>query len=260
DPVLVRIYLDDATCTAPADATGTVAQFNGGGIAVGVPSDATSTIRAAAVDAAGNQSGCSNAAAYIEDSTAPDTAIGSGPAGTVATNDVTFTYAGVPVADAASFECRLDSGDFAACPASGAEFADLPDGAHTFEVRATDAAGNTDATPAAASFSVDTTVTPPVGDLLAPDTVLEKKPPRKIKTDERKVRVRFRFAGSDETTPQSALSFECKFDGKPVDDCESPIRRKAKLGKHVFTAAAVDAAGNTDPSPARSRFKVIPES
>ena len=48
---------------------------------------------------------------------------------------------------AATFECSLDGAPFAPCDAAVAS-AGLADGLHTFEARATDTAGNTDASPA----------------------------------------------------------------------------------------------------------------
>ena len=59
---------------------------------------------------------------------------------------------------ASTFECRLDSDAFAACSGPGAIHTPpaLTDGAHTFEVRATDVAGNTDPAPASQGFTVDT--------------------------------------------------------------------------------------------------------
>jgi RHS repeat-associated protein len=55
--------------------------------------------------------------------------ITSGPSGTVAANDATFTFTG-----AGPFECRLDAGAYAACT-SPQSYSGLPGGAHGFDVR-----------------------------------------------------------------------------------------------------------------------------
>ena len=92
------------------------------------------------------------------DRTAPDTAIIFGPSGTI---PVPATAVAFSASEAGStFECRLDEGDWHACsspePVSG-----MTEGRHTFAVRATDLAGNTDPTPAVRSFAVDLPSVPP---------------------------------------------------------------------------------------------------
>src|SRR5256886_16755140 len=52
-----------------------------------------------------------------------------------------------------SFACRLDGGAFAPC-VSPRSYSALGFGDHNFEVRATDAAGNTDPTPASYAWTV----------------------------------------------------------------------------------------------------------
>ena len=54
---------------------------------------------------------------------------------------------------AATFECSLDGSPFQAC-SSAAGYTGLATGAHEFDVRAVDAAGNIDPTPAAYTWSI----------------------------------------------------------------------------------------------------------
>jgi hypothetical protein len=89
----------------------------------------------------------------VAESFAPQTTIDSGPAGT--TNDPTPTFAFSSTEAGSDFECRLDTGAFAPC-ASPHTTAPLADGPHTFQVRATDPAGNTDPSPAERNFNLKT--------------------------------------------------------------------------------------------------------
>ena len=91
------------------------------------------------------------------DTTPPETTIASGPSGTVSTDTATFAF----TADesGSTFECSLDTEPFAACTSPRTATA-LADGPHSFQVRATDPAGNTDPTPAGRSFTVDTSAPP----------------------------------------------------------------------------------------------------
>lgn len=92
------------------------------------------------------------------DNTPPDTTITSGPVGT--TNDSTPTFAFTSSEAGSSFTCALDAGAFTPCTSPHTTAA-LAQGPHTFRVRARDSAGNTDATPATRSFTVDTSAPPP---------------------------------------------------------------------------------------------------
>jgi sugar lactone lactonase YvrE len=97
---------------------------------------------------------------FQADSTAPDTTITSGPAGTTSDRNPSFGFTASE--GGATFECRLDGGAFAPCT-SPQSYANLPDGAHTFQVRASDDLANVDATPAERTFTIDTTVPAPSG-------------------------------------------------------------------------------------------------
>ncbi|MGH9002077.1 MAG: DUF7594 domain-containing protein [Acidimicrobiia bacterium] len=82
----------------------------------------------------------------------PNTVINSGPSGPVRPQNVSFTFSSTEAGS--SFECRLDAEPFATC-SSPKSYPGLPDGAHTFDVRAIDPSGNVDPTPASRAFVVD---------------------------------------------------------------------------------------------------------
>ena len=102
------------------------------------------------------------------DTTPPDTIIDSGPSGTVVSSTASFTFHATETP--ATFECRLDTGNWSAC-VSPKTYSGLADGSHTFRVRATDASGNTDGTPARQDWTIDSSspdTTPPSVTLTAP--------------------------------------------------------------------------------------------
>ncbi|HEY6962615.1 MAG TPA: invasin domain 3-containing protein [Gaiellaceae bacterium] len=81
----------------------------------------------------------------------PVTVIDSGPSGAVASSTAAFTFHSTN--SSPSFECSMDSTTaYSSCPAS---YTGLADGSHTFRVRGFN--GNGTGTPAAQSFTVDTT-------------------------------------------------------------------------------------------------------
>jgi hypothetical protein len=133
-----------------------------------------------------------------------------------------FTFSATPAG--LTFECSLDHGEFAACT-SPHDPGELPEGEHTFEVRA---AG--DPTPASRTFIVDRT---------PPETTIDSGPsPLRFSADE----------------PGS--TFECKIDDGAFEACTSPKTVMWPEGSHVFAVRATDTAGNIDPTPAELTFTV----
>ncbi len=90
---------------------------------------------------------------------------------------------------------------------------------------------------------------PVVPDTDPPETKITKGAPNKPD----KTKLKFKF-----TSSEPGSTFECKLDKKALKPCTSP--RKVKRlddGKHKFKVVATDAAGNTDPSAAKDKFKVV---
>ncbi len=122
----------------------------------------TTTVTTAAADAAGNPLAAAETWSFTTvapaDTSPPETTIESidPPAQNNRTNRTTVTFTFLSSEEGATFECRLDGGAFAAC-VSPHEVTGLGDGEHTFEVRAIDAAGNVDLTPASRTWTIDAT-------------------------------------------------------------------------------------------------------
>jgi large repetitive protein len=85
------------------------------------------------------------------DTTAPETTIGSGPPATTSSPTATFAFSASEAGS--TFECSLDAAAFGPC-ASPQVYSGLATGTHEFRVRATDAVGNVDGTPAAHRWTV----------------------------------------------------------------------------------------------------------
>jgi Chitobiase/beta-hexosaminidase C-terminal domain/Bacterial Ig-like domain len=100
-------------------------------------------------DTAGN-TGPNASYTWTIDTSAPETTIDNSPTDP-STADVSFDFSSSE--GGSSFECNLDVGGFTPCSSPEA-YTGLAPGPHTFEVRATDAAGNTDATSATFAWNV----------------------------------------------------------------------------------------------------------
>lgn len=86
------------------------------------------------------------------DETPPNTKISSGPSGKTSKHKATFRFASTEAGS--TFQCKLDGKKWANCK-SPKTYKGLKDGKHVFRLKAIDAAGNVDATPAKRSWRVD---------------------------------------------------------------------------------------------------------
>ena len=109
-------------------------------------SDGSHSLAVRAKDSLGNL-GSATTRSFTVDVTPPDTNPLDGPAegSEWPSSGATFTFSSPE--STATFECRLDAGAFAPCTSPKA-LTNIANGDHTFQVRAVDAAGNNDATPA----------------------------------------------------------------------------------------------------------------
>lgn len=160
---------------------------------------------------------------------APDTTIDQAPDPFSGDGQATFRFSSGDAS--ATFECRIDHEALQPCRSPYART--LADGAHGFSVRATDAAGNRDDTPAERVWTIDT---------IAPDTVLTGGPP----PADNSVLAEFAFRASEPD-----VSFDCSLDNAGYLPCTSGASfGPVGDGSHAFAVRARDRAGNLDPSPA----------
>src|SRR4051794_27375051 len=172
---------------------------------------------------------------FTVDTLPPETTITSGPSGITMDPTPTFTFSSSETGS--TFQCKVDSDPYAACN-SPTTTGKLADGTHTLSVRATDAASNTDPTPASQAFTVD---------VAAPQTTIDSGPsgPTKDATPT------FTFSSSEQG------SFECSIDSGSYGACNSPKTTTSLAdGSHTFSVRAVDVFGLADPTPASRTFTV----
>src|SRR5439155_917961 len=152
--------------------------------------------------------------------------ITGGPSGLVATSSASFAFSSNETGS--SFDCSLDGAPFAAC-ASPASYTGLAQGPHTFEVRAIDAVGNIDPTPAGVAWTIDT---------IQPATIIGSSPPPFTNS----TAATFSFSSDEQN-----VTFACRLDAGPFAACASPVTYSSLAdGVHTFQAQATYAAGNTD--------------
>jgi hypothetical protein len=177
---------------------------------------------------------------FTAETTKPVASITGGPKQGSFTKDSTPTYLFASNEAGSTFVCRYDSSPFTAC--SSPYTRSLPNGAHTFSVKAIDAPGN-ESTAVSRSFTVDT---------VAPQTTITSGPSGST-TDTTPT---FGFSSSD-----SGSTFACRFDSQAFAPCSGPgpthtPSTPLSAGSHRFDVRATDKAKNTDPTPAGRTFTV----
>ena len=180
------------------------------------------------------------------DTTPPDTSITSGPSegSTDADGNVSF---GISSSESgSSFQCSLvqqgQSDSFSSCSNPKA-YNGLSNGSYTFKVKATDAANNTDSSPASRNFSVNV----PANDTTKPVVTINSGP-----NDTSDMTADFTYSANESAT------FECKLvrpdanaDGTDIvienwSGCNTGAKSYSGLGQYeyVFRVRATDLANN----------------
>lgn len=251
----VKLYLG-AGCSGGVAATGTSTALGSTGIQLTVPRNASTTITATATDAVGTVSPCSNPIVYVEaegpgDATAPrapalDATTPRSPA-----NANTFAVHGAAAADSlirlyrngACDGAPVGAGTAAQLAAGGLLVTVADDSVTEIHATATDAAGNV------SRCSTDSVTY--VEDSTAPRTRITFGPAFKT----RDTTPTFRFA---DLTGDPSTTFLCKLDRKPFHACSSPRTfRGMSRRRHTLWVKAVDAAGNSEASARKRRFRIV---
>ncbi|MDQ1626846.1 MAG: large repetitive protein, partial [Actinomycetota bacterium] len=220
----------DALCTSAVLGSGSAAAFASPGLSATASPGALSTYYAQATDLAGNVSTCSStSASYRQDSVPPPDPIidAASTTGLVASTSATFAFSDSEAA--VTYQCAVDGAAFAACTSPKA-YSALGQGAHSFAVRAVDAAANV-STVATRAWTADTVA--PTTDITSPvGTTVNNPAPV------------FHFTASE-----AGSTFQCSLDGSPAATCvDGKTYPAAADGPHTFQVTATDQAGNVGPT------------
>jgi len=179
----------------------------------------------------------------------PETEIVELPKSPVKTASVTFKFSGqdsqTPT-EKLLYSWRIDDRAWSEPSAeTKAEFRNLSNGPHSFEVKAIDADGNNDPEPARELFVVT---------MEFPETRIVKAPEYVVETES----FTFHFTGFDAQIPNEKLKYSWRID---EENWTEPLpQTKVTLhfsdGRHWFKVKAIAADGREDPTPAEVSFTV----
>jgi type VII secretion-associated serine protease mycosin len=177
---------------------------------------------------------------WVVDTVAPNTSIAAGPTAYEASASALFSFTATEVGS--TFECSFDGTAYAACT-SPVSREGLSEGSHVFRVRASDAVGNADPTPASRSWTVDTEA-PSVG---APETRL----PTGVRLGRSAIPVALVWTGSDATSGIGRFEIAKSVDGGawasvPLATATADTTTQFLAPGHAyqFRVTAIDRAGN----------------
>ncbi len=223
--------------------------------------DGSRTFWVRAIDAPGNVSAAASRSFRV-DTVAPKTSISSGPANGATSGNRRPSFEFSANEPGTSFQCQLDAAGLAPCTSPYAT-GRLEDGQHSFQVQATDGAGNvgpavtrtwTVAGPAPASGTssgpADESTSSDAGpsiDKAAPR--LRIKGPATITTRTRKASAAFTLKASERA------ELRCRISARQFRPCPAHYRAPRLHGPHTLKVKAIDSAGNV--ALRRKRFRVV---
>jgi len=199
-------------------------------------------------------------------SSPPNTVINSGPSGPVDSTTAVFAFSSNEAGSA--FQCSLDTAPWEACT-SPKEYTGLAQGPHTFQVRAINAAGEIDPTPAEAAWTVGTI--PPVLTLTSSEAKVMVGSVAYVATPEPLASItavdspptgaapgvsvsivggELTVAASADTTP-ATMTLEVSGTGCTATECERPIEVQVPLTVTPLEAPPGPLDSFTTPSPNR---------
>jgi hypothetical protein len=199
------------------------------------------TFQVRAKDAANNVDPTPASYAWVVDIAMPDTSIISAPNAITNQTSASFSYDSTEASS--TFQCSLDGAAFSSCPAAGISYSGLASGNHTFEVKATDPAGNTDGTPASHAWTID--LTPPAvsaPDLLAASDTGASDTDDKTKDETPTLTGTAEVASTLELLKGTDVVYTTTI---PADGSWSFTSPSLSDGSYTFKARATDTAGNT---------------
>ncbi len=188
-------------------------------------SDAPHILAVKSVDKANNADLTPAVYSFTIDTTPPETEFSEQPP--VISNKFEAKFVFAANEKTSYFECSLDKMSWQKC-VSPVTFAKLAEGAHSFLVRAVDAAQNIESSPNSLSWEVDT---------LFPVTQIIQKPLSLGNA----VEAKFKFKSNEK------VRYQCKFDSDKWSDCtDAPHYKNISEGLHNLEVKSTDKAGNLE--------------